>query len=281
MLGEKIKHLRNEKGLTQKELADKLFVTPQAVSRWENNEVEPSVSTLTELAKIFNITVSELLGEELPQSQTQTSPQTEVPSKTQSVPQGPVLAVCEQCNKPLYEGGEIVRIAEGKGEKRVLCVDCHKNNQIKVHDESVAYGISQRIKSFVWSGIITVLLLIFTILMAVSGEWETDITVTGIICSVLWFPFISCLFLKNNFIGNMVGTIASWGFVQFPNLIFELDLDGILWFLTVKLLFWVLGFLLAVAFFIVGVLLGILLSVFVYPFALVKNICHPEKSERI
>ena len=54
MLGEKIKRIRNEKGMTQKELADKLFVTAQAVSRWENNEVEPSISTLIEIAKIFN-----------------------------------------------------------------------------------------------------------------------------------------------------------------------------------------------------------------------------------
>lgn len=280
MLGEKIKSLRNKNGFTQKELADKLFVTPQAVSRWENNEVEPSVNTLTELAKIFNVSVSELLGEESPQTPTEPTQQTQTLTETQSAPQArPVLAVCEQCNKPLYDGSEIVRLTEGRGEKKVLCKDCHKKNQVRAHDARVSYGVSQRIKSFVWSGIITALLIIFTIVMAVSGEWETDLTVTGIICSILWFPFISCLFLKNNFILDMVGGIASWGFVQFPNLIFTLDLDGIVWFLTVKLLFWVLGFLLATAFFIVGVLLGILLSVFVYPFALVKSIRHPEASE--
>ena len=38
MLGEKIKKLRTTNSLTQKDLAEKLFVTAQAVSRWENNE---------------------------------------------------------------------------------------------------------------------------------------------------------------------------------------------------------------------------------------------------
>ena len=61
MLGENIKRLRTEKGLTQKDLADRLFVTPQAVSRWENNEAEPSVSTLSQLAKIFGIGVGDLI----------------------------------------------------------------------------------------------------------------------------------------------------------------------------------------------------------------------------
>lgn len=62
MLGEKIKQLRIAKGLTQKQLADKLFVTPQAVSRWEQNEVEPSVSALSELATIFDVSLDELIA---------------------------------------------------------------------------------------------------------------------------------------------------------------------------------------------------------------------------
>ena len=40
MIGNNIKRLRTERGMTQKALADKLFVSAQAVSRWENNEVE-------------------------------------------------------------------------------------------------------------------------------------------------------------------------------------------------------------------------------------------------
>ncbi len=64
MLGDKIKELRAQNNITQKELSEKLFVTAQAVSRWEKNEVEPSIKTLTELAKIFNVSVDELLSED-------------------------------------------------------------------------------------------------------------------------------------------------------------------------------------------------------------------------
>ena len=54
MIGANIKRLRTQHGMTQKNLADKLFVSAQAVSRWENDEVEPSIGTIMDLAKIFN-----------------------------------------------------------------------------------------------------------------------------------------------------------------------------------------------------------------------------------
>lgn len=45
--------LRTQKGLTQDELAEKVFVTRQAVSRWENGETIPNTETLKLLSKIF------------------------------------------------------------------------------------------------------------------------------------------------------------------------------------------------------------------------------------
>ena len=62
MIGANIKKLRLQHGMTQKNLADKLFVSAQAVSRWENDEVEPSIGTILELAKIFGVTADEILG---------------------------------------------------------------------------------------------------------------------------------------------------------------------------------------------------------------------------
>ena len=55
MIGNNIKHYRMEKGYTQKDLADLLHVTAQAVSRWENGDVEPSIGTINEMVKIFEI----------------------------------------------------------------------------------------------------------------------------------------------------------------------------------------------------------------------------------
>ena len=61
-----------------------------------------------------------------------------------------------------------------------------------------------------------------------------------------------------------------------PGLIFTLDLDGIIWFLTVKLLFWILGIVLAILCGLLGICVGLAVSVFVYPYALYQNIKHPE-----
>lgn len=64
--GEKITKLRKESGLTQEELAEKLNVTRQSVSRWESDSAFPETGKLVALSKLFNCTVDYLLkyGEE-------------------------------------------------------------------------------------------------------------------------------------------------------------------------------------------------------------------------
>lgn len=54
--------LRMRKGLSQSELADKVFVTRQAVSRWEKGETVPNTETLKLLSNLFNVSINTLLG---------------------------------------------------------------------------------------------------------------------------------------------------------------------------------------------------------------------------
>lgn len=54
--------LRTTNGLSQDELAEKVYVTRQAVSRWENGETVPNVETLKLLSKLFNVSINTLLG---------------------------------------------------------------------------------------------------------------------------------------------------------------------------------------------------------------------------
>lgn len=61
-LGERIGSLRREKGYTQEELAEKLSVSPQAVSKWENDISCPDIMLLPEIARLFDVTVDSLLG---------------------------------------------------------------------------------------------------------------------------------------------------------------------------------------------------------------------------
>ena len=60
-IGKRIAHLRKEKGLTQEELAQHMGISPQAVSKWENDQTCPDISALPKLAKLFGVTVDELL----------------------------------------------------------------------------------------------------------------------------------------------------------------------------------------------------------------------------
>lgn len=54
--------LRTKKGLSQDALAEKIYVTRQAVSRWENGETVPNTETLKLLSKFFNVSINTLLG---------------------------------------------------------------------------------------------------------------------------------------------------------------------------------------------------------------------------
>ena len=63
---EKLQQLRKDRGLTQEAVAEKLFVSRTAVSKWESGRGYPNIQTLKQLAELFSVTVDELLsGEEL------------------------------------------------------------------------------------------------------------------------------------------------------------------------------------------------------------------------
>lgn len=61
MVGKNIKFFREKKNITQSELADKLCVTRQAVSNWENGKTEPDIEMLNKIASVLEISIEELI----------------------------------------------------------------------------------------------------------------------------------------------------------------------------------------------------------------------------
>ena len=61
-IGDVLVRIRKERNLTQEDLARKLYVTRQAVSRWENGETVPNTETLKLLSKLFDVSINTLLG---------------------------------------------------------------------------------------------------------------------------------------------------------------------------------------------------------------------------
>ncbi len=68
-IGSRIAALRRKKNMTQEELAAALGVTPQAVSKWENDLSCPDITLLPQLSKLLGVSVDELLGSVAPETQ--------------------------------------------------------------------------------------------------------------------------------------------------------------------------------------------------------------------
>ena len=62
--GQRLQRLRKNAGLTQEDVATKLNITAQAVSKWENDVSAPDISVLVELSDILGVSLDELLGKE-------------------------------------------------------------------------------------------------------------------------------------------------------------------------------------------------------------------------
>ena len=75
---EKLQELRKQKELTQEELAKTLYVSRTAISKWESGRGYPTIDSLKAIAKLFSVTIDELLsGDELLTIAEQDSKQTE------------------------------------------------------------------------------------------------------------------------------------------------------------------------------------------------------------
>ena len=67
-IGQRFQRLRKKLGLKQEDIANKVNISTQAVSKWENDLSAPDISLLPELADILNVTLDELLGRKVPET---------------------------------------------------------------------------------------------------------------------------------------------------------------------------------------------------------------------
>ena len=102
-----ILELRTKSGLSQEELAEKVFVTRQAVSRWENGDTTPNTETLKLLSKLFDVSINTLLG-------------------------SPRQLICQCCGMPL-EDGSISRELDGFFNEE-YCKWCYADGEYMYHD---------------------------------------------------------------------------------------------------------------------------------------------------
>ena len=99
--------LRTRNGFSQDELAEKVFVTRQAVSRWENGETIPNTETLKLLSNLFDVSINTLLG-------------------------SPRKLICQCCGMPL-EDSDISREKDGVLNEE-YCKWCYADGEYMYHD---------------------------------------------------------------------------------------------------------------------------------------------------
>ena len=103
-----ILELRTKKGLSQEDLAGKVMVTRQAVSRWENGETVPNTETLKLLSREFGVSINTLLG-------------------------APRQLICQCCGMPLEDDSVIGRDSDGALNED-YCKWCYADGTYTYHD---------------------------------------------------------------------------------------------------------------------------------------------------
>ena len=294
-LGQKLKKLRSDKNLTQKDLADQLHVTFQTISKWENDENEPDISTLKELAKLYECSIDYLLSEEdeqpveeVKEEEVHEEPIQEV-TKTIIIHQKE-LHVCERCKKDIPEDELDIWVSPGRPAGRGHSATpgsthyYHKNCLIqerKERDETArrikaAEANSSKKKCFGWgiaAGVVG-LGIALAVFLAVPDLKAAVHPALAVLYSVLigyaLFADLYCI-LSGSYIGEVFTTVAGWT-IRFPGLIFSWDLGGFVWLIGMKILFAILGFLLTAGLFLLAVSLSAFLAAVSFPFILIHNI---------
>ena len=292
-LGQKIKKLRIEKGLTQKDLADQVHVTFQTVSKWEKDENEPDVSTLRELAKLFGCSMDYLLSED------ETEAPEEVIEEPVVAPVEPVtktiiihqkeLHVCERCKKDIPEDElemeQVCTRPAGRGHSATYRqAYYHKSCLAELRKEraeadrraKAAKAARSKKLSFGWgiAGGVVALVITLLILLLTPACKEAVHPAIAVLLSILAgygiFAMLYCI-ISGSYIGEVFVWCAGLS-IKFPGLIFSWDLEGFAWLIAMKILFAVLGFLIGVFALLFAIALSAALGMVSFPFVLIHNV---------
>ena len=291
-LGQKIKKLRTERNLTQKDLADQVHVAFQTVSKWENDENEPDIATLRELSKLFECSMDYLLSEEdnsdtkeVEKTQPVVAPVEQV-VKTVIIHQKE-LHVCEFCKKDIPEDDlameQICTRSAGRGRSAEFrqayyhsaCLEeLNKQRAEKLAKEKAERGSKNRKISFGWGiagGTIALILSLFIFIMGGKGVIHPALGVLySVLISYAVFAALYCI-ISGSYIGDVFVWCATLS-VKFPGLIFTWNIEGFIWLIGMKILFMILGFIIGVFALLFAIVMSMALGGISFPFVLIHNI---------
>ena len=249
--GKTIAALRKEKNLTQQELGQMLNVTPQAVSKWENDQSQPPVDTFFDMCKLFEISPDEFRrraegeqaepSEKTEQSETIIEPEAEIKEETAQADCITPTALPAVEVAPIQET-PVVREAPAYREKKLSI------GFLIVMILAIAAGLATSISLMVVLQIdeIGPALIVFLI-----GYFVFSFFILIGHESVVWDCFLGALCKS----------------VNLPGIIFTLDINGILFLIVYKFIIApIVTVVVWLAFVIGGFIISLVMAGFVFPF---------------
>ena len=290
--GEKITFLRKRSGMTQTELGEKLNITYQAVSKWERDESDPDFSTMSKIARIFNVPLSFFEDEADSEEAAGTNTASELDAET-------LRQILEEHDTALRERAERERIEREQEERKRLEEQLaweesvraereraererlekerqwaenarlakieeerqeeqrKKQRHLKMEKDAI---IKRRNRGLIAATIITLTLLAITLVTTIVKSYSTvGIALLSGALILFAFPFIAQLFW-DGFIVDVIFT--GFQVVGTPGVIFSFSLEGFIFLIVMKILFAILRIILMVLIFLFFLCLAILISPF-------------------
>ncbi len=308
--GQKIKKLRTEAGLTQKDLAEKMNVSFQTISKWESGLNEPDIANIKELCKIFDCSFEYLLNDDLNEKEDEKTikPEIKEEPKSEDEPQnGPVInkdgkkqiATCSKCGQPLFPGDQIniVKTNTPSNETKIvrICERCYKKfnydnkEAVKIVDAPTSKNKNNVITAqkpkpvltkeekeeknvLTWAIIVAIIGLIGTLIACIVYYQNVGLGWTIALPIIVGYTLLADIYciFSASWISELFVDVASWT-VKMPGIIFSFSLDGLKFLIAMKLLFALIGFLIGVGALLLAIAISSVLSVFSFPFILAGN----------
>ena len=265
-LGKNIAEYRKRQNMTQSELGQKLNISAQAVSKWEKGLSEPDIDTIKKMCEIFSCSINELTSMEASSSEAAATASGVKASESEYGAQTIIMGYCDICKKPLRKVNDY-KVEKTTDGQIVICNTCSAK---KTYEKSVAEQRTHESEfkvSMFWSvaaAIVTLVVLMIVgfklnnIMLAILG---------GIVCAYAVFALVSQWIWDNAVCDCIEFFMRSF---NMPGIIFSLDLDGIIWFICVKLTLSFLAITLSVVWFLIGLVISSVFAAFYFPFGLAE-----------
>ena len=276
-LGQKLAGYRRLSGMTQQQLGEYLNISPQAISKWEKDLSEPALATLRALSELYKVSVDEILDLKSGFSDMSVLNEEATESEPASIT---TIGFCKDCGITVTE--------ENLGAKQpvVLCKSCLEKREAdkkaeaearrrKLQEEAAIEAGKERARrseikrQLAWSLSVASIVAGILAIILIAGlidNFEMSTFIVAIVLTYMVFSFVACLFYDC----VVQELVVDWfsKSLHLPGLIFTFDLDGIIWLIGMKLLFWVLGLLFGIITGLIGILLGLICAPFVFPFVM-------------